>query len=335
MAAAKGGSLPTILWLLLIVRVVLFVISAAAVSRALLPGRWGLPNGFKALREMLRYSGWVAISAALGPALGSFDRFVVGSLVGVAGLGYYTGAAEAANRFLLIPATAFTALLPALSVSDAIGERERSLRVTRAARRQLAAVLVPLCLVLFVFAKPILQVWLGPTFASTAGDALRILSVGVLLTGLAHLPMALLYGSGRPDLPAKIHVFQVAVHVPLTFLFVSRWGVTGAAFAWSIRCAEDLVLYEWASRSAIGKPAESTDEKGRSWNLLWATASLAAALGVADLIDARSWIAGAVLVVLAFAFYAWWNWHRVLSSDERMAWASTLRPMPTLPEPSG
>jgi peptidoglycan biosynthesis protein MviN/MurJ (putative lipid II flippase) len=208
------------------------------------------------------------------------------------------------------------------------------LRVTRAARRQLAAVLVPLCLVLFVFAKPILQVWLGSAFASTAGGALRILSVGVILTGLAHLPMALLYGSGRPDLPAKIHVFQVAVHVPLTFYFVSRWGVTGAAIAWSIRCAEDLVLYEWASRRAIGRPAESTEERGRTLNLFLAAASLAAALALANLIDARSWIAGGMLVVVAFTFYAWWNWRRVLSVEERTAWASTLRPMPTLPEPT-
>src|SRR2546423_1921842 len=45
-AAAEGASLPTILWLLLVVRLVLFFISAAAVGRALLPGRWGLPNGF-------------------------------------------------------------------------------------------------------------------------------------------------------------------------------------------------------------------------------------------------------------------------------------------------
>ena len=333
-AAGNGASLPTILWLLLLVRVVLFVISAAAVSRALLPGRWGLPAGFKTLREMLRYSGWVAISAALGPALGSFDRFVVGSIVGVTGLGYYTGAAEAANRFLLIPATAFTALLPALSFSDALGERERSLRVTRAARRQLAAVLVPLCLVLFVFAKPILQVWLGPSFASTAGEALRILSVGVFLTGLAHLPMALLYGSGRPDLPAKIHAFQVVVHVPLTFFFVRQWGVTGAAIAWSIRCAEDLVLYEWASRSAIGRPAESTDERGRAVNLTLATAALGASLAVANLIDVRSWLVSAIIVLIAFAFYAWWNWRRVLSPDERMAWASTLRPTRIVAEPT-
>jgi O-antigen/teichoic acid export membrane protein len=76
-AAPAGASLPTILWILFAVRLTLLLISAVVVGRTLLPGRWGLPAGFGTLREMLGYSGWVAVSAALGPALGSIDRFVV------------------------------------------------------------------------------------------------------------------------------------------------------------------------------------------------------------------------------------------------------------------
>ena len=158
--APAGGSLATILWLLLVVRVALVLISADAVRRVLLRGRWSLHSRWHTLREMLGYSGWVAVSAALGPALGSFDRFVVGSIVGVVGLGYYTGAAELSNRFLLIPATAFAALLPALAHSEARGARDRSLAACRAARRQLAAALLPLCIALFTFAPVILRGWL-------------------------------------------------------------------------------------------------------------------------------------------------------------------------------
>src|SRR5438309_4971341 len=188
-AASLGASLSLILWILSAVRFTLALLNAEAVRRALLEGKWGRPHGFSTLREMLGYSGWVAISTALGPALASFDRFVVGSVVGVTALGYYTGAAEAANRFLLIPATAFSAMLPALSAADAREGRDRTLVVTRAARRQLEALLFPLCLALFVFAPTILRIWLGPAFAQSAGQALRILSVVVFLSGLAHLAL--------------------------------------------------------------------------------------------------------------------------------------------------
>jgi O-antigen/teichoic acid export membrane protein len=325
-AASLGASLPTIMWLLLAVRLTLAVLNAEAVRRALLQGRWGVPSGFRTLREMLGYSGWVAISTALGPALASFDRFVVGSVVGVTALGYYTGAAEAANRFLLIPATAFSAMLPAISAADAREGRDRVLVVTRAARRQLEALLFPLCLALFVFAPMILSVWLGPVFGETAGRALRILSVGVFLTGLAHLPMALLYGSARPDLPAKINLFQVAIHIPLTIVLVRTWGITGAATAWTIRCSEDLILYTWASRRAVGQAPADPIESTRTRSLWVSGFVLAGTFALAFWSRDGSRTGALLLVTLGLGQYAWIAWQRVLSSNERRAWAGMLCP---------
>jgi O-antigen/teichoic acid export membrane protein len=330
-AASAGASLPTIMWLLFIVRFILALVSATAVRRVLLHGRWALPSGTHTLREMLGYSGWVAISTAVGPVLGSFDRFVVGSVVGITALGYYTGAAEAATRFLLIPATAFSALLPALAVTDASGARDRVLAVTRAARRQLAALLLPLCIALFAFAPAILSVWLGPQFAA-AGPALQILSIGVFLTGLAHLSLALLYGSGRPDLPAKINILQLALHVPITLVLVRAWGITGAAAAWSLRCAEDLLLYEWARRRAIGRYAADVTESKRARRFAISALGLAVAVGVANWVADMSWAGSLAVVTIGFALYAWWIWTGVFSPRERNAWVGMMLPTrPVMP----
>lgn len=325
-AASAGASLPTIMWLLFIVRFVLALVNAGAVGRVLLHGRWALPSGMKTLREMLGYSGWVAVSTAIGPVLGSFDRFVVGSVIGVIALGYYTGAAEAATRFLLIPATAFSALLPALAATDASGGRGRSLAVTRAARRQLAALLLPLCIALFAFAPAILTAWLGSQFGAAAGRALQILAVGVFLTGLAHLPLALLYGSGRPDLPAKINVFQLLLHVPITFVLVRAWGITGAAVAWSLRCAEDLLLYEWARRHAIGRYATDPAESERARRFAFSALGLAATIGIAKWVADMSWSGSLAIVTIGFALYAWWTWTGVLTTRERSAWIGMVLP---------
>lgn len=325
-AASAGASLPTIMWLLFIVRFVLALVNAGAVGRVLLHGRWALPSGMKTLREMLGYSGWVAVSTAIGPVLGSLDRFVVGSVIGVIALGYYTGAAEAATRFLLIPATAFSALLPALAATDASGGRDRALAVTRAARRQLAALLLPLCIALFAFAPAILTVWLGSQFGVAAGRALQILAVGVFLTGLAHLPLALLYGSGRPDLPAKINGFQLLLHVPITFVLVRAWGITGAAAAWSLRCAEDLLLYEWARRRAIGRYVTDPAESDRTRRFAFSALGLAATIGVARWVADMSWPGSLAIVTIGFALYAWWTWTGVLTTRERSAWIGMVLP---------
>ena len=323
-AASMGASLPTIMWILFAVRLSLAVLNAEAVRRALLHGKWALPSGFGTLREMLGYSGWVAVSAALGPALGSIDRFVVGSVIGATGLGYYTGAAEAANRFLLIPSTVFSAMLPALANTEARGARDRSLAATRAASRQLATVLLPLCLALFTFAPQILNVWLGPAYAQQAGTALRVLAVGVFLGGLAHLPLAVLYGVGRPDLPAKFHILEVIVHVPLTFLLVKTWGITGASLAWTLRCGADWLYYEVATRRAVGRSVKDAGEEERTRRLLWLTLALAGALGVTAWVGGMSWPVLVAFVAAAMLAYGIAGWSTVLSNEERRAWVMVL-----------
>jgi O-antigen/teichoic acid export membrane protein len=329
--APAGGSLATILWVLLFVRVVLVVANVDAVRRVLLGGRWSLRPHFPTLREMLGYSGWVAVSAALGPALGSFDRFVVGSIVGVAGLGFYTGAAELANRFFLIPATAFAALLPALAYKEARGARDRALAACRAARRQLAAVLFPVCLALFVFAPTILRGWLGPDYAAQGGTALRILAVGVFLGGLAHLPLGVLYGAARPDLPAKIHVAEAVVYLPLTFMLVRAFGIPGAAVSWTIRCGADLALYEWATRLAIGRCEVDVAETARARRLALLGTGLGAAFALITLRDASSVAIGLALVAIGFAAYGVLAWTRVFSAEERAAWMAMVSRPPTRP----
>jgi O-antigen/teichoic acid export membrane protein len=322
--APAGGSLPTILWVLLFVRVVLLVANVDAVRRVLLRGSWSLRPHFQTLREMLGYSGWVAVSAALGPALGSFDRFVVGSIAGIAGLGFYTGAAELANRFFLIPATAFAAMLPALAHSEARGARDRALAACRAARRQLAAALFPICLALLVFAPNILRAWLGPDYAAQGGPALRILAVGVFLGGLAHLPLGVLYGAARPDLPAKIHVGEAILYLPLTVVLVRAFGIPGAALSWTLRCGADLTLSEWATRRAIGRCEIDLAESARARRLAVLGVALAGTFALIAWRNATSVTTGLALVSLGLAAYGVLAWTSVLSAQERAAWMSMV-----------
>jgi O-antigen/teichoic acid export membrane protein len=218
----------------------------------------------------------------------------------------------------------FSALLPALANTEARGARDRSLAATRAAARQLATLLLPLCLVLFMFAPAILRLWLGLAYAQQAGTALRILAVGVFLGGLAHLPLAVLYGVGRPDLPARFHVAEVVVHVPLTYLLVRTWGITGAAFAWTLRCGADWLFYEIATRRAVGRSVEDRAEEERTRRLLWLTLALALSLALTLLVGQMTWIVAIPLVVVALLAYAIVAWSKVLGDEERRAWLGAL-----------
>jgi O-antigen/teichoic acid export membrane protein len=81
--------------------------------------------------------------------------------------------------------------------------------------------------------------------------ALRILAVGVLINSAAHIPYTFLEASGRPDVVAKCHLAEVLVHLPVAWLLVGRWGITGAAVAWTLRVTLDALLLLAAARRVI------------------------------------------------------------------------------------
>jgi O-antigen/teichoic acid export membrane protein len=46
----------------------------------------------------------------------------------------------------------------------------------------------------------------------------------------------------RPDLTAKIHLSQVVPYAAVLWWFIPRWGISGAAMAWTLRAALDFGL---------------------------------------------------------------------------------------------
>ena len=95
--------------------------------------------------------------------------------------------------------------------------------------------LVPISLVLVVFARPILAVWLGPDYGEQSAVVLQILAVAALLNGLAFVPFALVEGMGHPDLVAKYHLAELPLYLVTLLFLVWRFGIVGAAIGWGLR----------------------------------------------------------------------------------------------------
>ncbi len=105
--------------------------------------------------------------------------------------------------------------------------------------KYLVLALFPLVLLIVVFARDGLKVWLGAAFAQNSFHVLQWLAAGVFLNSLSNVPFAMLQGLGRPDVTAKLHMIE------LPFLSVALWGLTktygieGTAIAWTARVTVD------------------------------------------------------------------------------------------------
>jgi hypothetical protein len=133
-----------------------------------------------------------------------------------------------------------------------------------------------------------------------------------------------LYGAARPDLPAKIHVGEAIVYLPLVFILVRAFGISGAALSWTLRCTADLALYEWATRRAIGRCEIDLTETARARRLALLGLGLAATFALIAWRGASSATTGVALVTMGFGAYGILAWTSVFSAEERGAWMSMV-----------
>ena len=202
--------------------------------------RPSLPDRASA-REVLGFGGWVTISTVISPLLVYIDRFMIGALVGARAVGYYTAPHEIVSRLAILPGSLAAALFPAFSSRPTAGDASQGLLFTRAIKYLLALIAPPL-LALALLGPDLLQLWLGAAFAAEGGLVLRWLALGMILNGAAYLPYTLLQASGRPDLTARFHLIELPLYLLVLWGFLARWGIVGAAAAWTLRVAIDSIL---------------------------------------------------------------------------------------------
>ena len=236
-----GFKLPGIVTLILFARVLsLFAFFEIAIG--LFPGIKKFSASYKIFPRLFSYGGWVTLSSFLSPILVYIDRFLIASLLSTAAVAYYTAPYEAVTRLWIIPLSLAMTLFPAFSALEGNKDLERiGIFFARAVKYVLIS-LGPIVLILVLFSKNILQLWLGNDFAVNSSMALQILALGVLINSLAQMPYSLLQGTGRPDIPAKFHLLELPLHFVIAWILISHWGITGAALAWAIRVTFDALL---------------------------------------------------------------------------------------------
>jgi O-antigen/teichoic acid export membrane protein len=200
-------------------------------------------------RPLLGFGAWITVSSVITPMMLYLDRFLIGALLSMAALTAYSVPMEIVNKSVILPAAVSGVMFPALARSFAVAPGE----VTRLFARSLellALILFPLCAAVVTFAPQILSLWMGDRFAPPSSTAvLQILAVGAFVTGLTWIPLTLFHGAHRPDLPAKIHLFDFPIYALVLWISVRKFGLAGAALAWSGRLlAENLVMFALASQ---------------------------------------------------------------------------------------
>jgi O-antigen/teichoic acid export membrane protein len=191
---------------------------------------------------LFTYGWWVTVCNMLAPVLASIERFFIVAIVSAAALTYYTVPYEAISRILIFPGAVGMTLFPAFSMLAAVNRKDLERIYVRSLKYTILA-LTPVVCAAVIFAHGIFRLWLGETYVVKSALVFQILAIGMLLNAFAQIPANLLDGVGRPDLRAKIFFCYVLFYIGLVWALTSKYGIVGAALAWTIRAGIEVVLF--------------------------------------------------------------------------------------------
>jgi O-antigen/teichoic acid export membrane protein len=188
--------------------------------RAVIRGLWRFATGLMAIS-------FFALLLTQG------DKIILSRLLALEQFGYYTLAAVVASSLYLLITPIFTAIFPRLTQLVATGD-DAALRTLYHQSCQLVSVLLlPVALVIAVFAREILQVWTrNPTVVENTHRIVSLLVIGTALNGLMNVPYALQLANGWTRLALYQNVIAVALLMPLLIWAANRYGGVGAAVIW-------------------------------------------------------------------------------------------------------
>jgi O-antigen/teichoic acid export membrane protein len=265
----------------------------------------------KTALALLRYGGWVSLSAIISPILTSADRALIARVLGTGALAFYGIAFGLASRIQLLSASLSRTLFPRFSQeannpSNAVIPVRASNTVTTA-----------LAIGAIVIAGPFLTLWIGQTAALHTTSIALILMPGVWINAAAFVPYAWLQAKGHPELVAGFHVAELCPFLVLLWFALHIMGLAGAALAWDARVAVDALLLFNAAKTAEWSSTQILLDLA----LILASVLLALVLPLLTL-PGICWRAA---VLLFFAYVSWRRYTTTLTSARASQTASNAQ----------
>jgi O-antigen/teichoic acid export membrane protein len=268
-------------------------------------------------QRLFRYGGWLTVIGVIDPFLAYSERFLIGTIISAAALGYYAVPSEGVLRLAFVPASLAMTLFPAFSALAGRQDRQRLGMLFARSVKYCLLVLGPIILLLILFADDLLSAWLGSDFASHSQRVLQLLAVGAFVNYLEYIPLNLLKGVGRPDIVAKLHLAELPIYLVLVWLATLTWGLVGTAAIWSARIAVDGVILFGAATLTGRFSASVFWRNGLVISALAFLALAATAVTVRGLASMLPVPVEWTLLSLTFGLFAFVGWTRLLDELDR------------------
>ncbi len=280
--------------------------------------RYSFEPGF--LRPLLSFGGWLCLVRALGLLLLSLEPFLIGALVTVKAVTYYTIPYKVTGIMLMLPSSILIVLFPAFSLLNTMDE-DKLKKLFIYSLKYIAAILGLPTIVLAVFSKEILILWLGADFEKSA-MVMRLLAAGTLFGGISWLFGTLLTGTGHPKAPAFLGLLQAPLYILASWLLIKNFGINGAAAGWAAqKFVGTFLLYAACWKLKLTRLSWKINliHNGKLLRAVSAILLILMAGLALKYLLAESLVAAAAIISLMVITYLVIVWHYVVDLEQKAA----------------
>lgn len=228
------------------------------------------------LSSIWRFAAGMTGISVLAVILTQLDKVILSKMLSLEEFGIYTLAWRVASGIYYLVSPVTTAFFPRFSQLVALHDERELARLYHRGSQLLAAVVVPVAVILVIFPTDFVRLWTGDVeLAAKTGALLGLLAAGTALNGLMNMPLLLQLAYGWTRLVFFTNLVAVLLLAPLIYLSSLRYGGIGAGWVWLGLNAGYLVfLVQMMHRRLL--PGHL-----RHWYIFDLGMPLAAAVGVA------------------------------------------------------
>ncbi len=211
--------------------------------RALGPAHHRARVRWQLLRDARAFAGGMTLIAITSILLVHTDKLVLSYLLPLRDFGVYAVASTLATGLYVMIGSMFAVIYPRISQAWAEGREQPLAEMYHASGQAMAALVLPLAIVIAWFSAESLFVLSGDRELSAQGRwPLVFLVLGTALNGVMNVPYALQLAAGWTSLTVRLNAAAVLVLVPLTWFAALRFGGVGGAVAWLLLNAGYLLI---------------------------------------------------------------------------------------------
>ena len=185
---------------------------------------------FRNLREYLNFGLPTIPSNISFWVLDIADRYVIGLLLGLSFVGYYSAGYLLGNIISLILSPFYTVLLPILSKYYAQNRVHDVKRLLNHSIKFFLMVSIPTFFGLTVLAKPILNILSTPEIASNGYIVVPIIALGGIFFGVYGIISQIVVLEHKTRITGNIWIISAVLNLVLDVTLGFRFGIVGVAF---------------------------------------------------------------------------------------------------------